>query len=160
MGAKRETLNSISRRDFIKSSIVAGRVVTSVASTGKAWGIIWWSSHDIDPGVKGFNPLEYTLGLLDLDNKPKPMGSKFATLARELRRNPPPAAPRRLALVIPDNGLSQKNWPPDWTYGRAFMNLVARGNTPAIVLESRAQDKEHLRARGIEELIRLAQAGG
>jgi len=135
------------------------RVVASVAGTGKAWGITWWSSHDIDPGVKGFDSLEYTLGLLDLDNKPKPLGRKFSALARELRRKPPPAAQRRLALVIPDRGLSQKNWPPDWTYGRAFMNLVARGNTPAIVLESRARDKEYLRARGIEELVSLAQAG-
>jgi len=135
------------------------RVVTSVASTGKAWGITWWSSHDIDPGVKGFNSLEYTLGLLDLDNKPKPMGRKFAALAREMRRIPAPVVQRRLALVIPDHGLSQKNWPPDWTYGRAFMNLVARGNTPAIVLESHARDKEYLRARGIEELVPLALAG-
>jgi hypothetical protein len=135
------------------------RVVTSVASTGKAWGITWWSSHDIDPGVKGFSSLEYTLGLLDLDNKPKPMGRKFAALARELRRSPPPAAQRRLVLVIPDHGLSKKNWPPDWSYGKAFMNLVARGQTPAIVLESRARDAEYLRARGIEELVLLAKAG-
>ena len=135
-------------------------VVTSVAGTGKAWGITWWCSHDIDPAVGGFASLEYTLGLLDLDNKPKPMGRKFRELARELRRNPPTVVPRRLALVIPDHGLSQKNWPPDWTYGRAFMSLVARGDSPAIVLESRAHDQEYLRARGIEELVPLAQAGG
>ena len=134
--------------DFMEHSI------RNVMSTGKAWGITWWCSHDIDPSIKGFDDGEYILGLLDLQNKPKPMGRKFAQLAAEFKRSRFVAAPRKSALVIPDYGLSQKSWPPDWKYAAPYMNLINRGVDAAIVLESRAQDKEYLKARGITELIR------
>lgn len=129
--------------------------VRNVAATGKSWAITWWASHDIDPAIKGFNSLEYTLGLLDLQNKPKPLGRKLAALAEEFRRTPPQFVPRPLALVIPDHALSRKTWPPDWTYGKPYMTLVAQGKTPVIVLESRAHDQAYLQARGIRELIPL-----
>jgi hypothetical protein len=133
------------------------RTVRNVASTGKAWGITWWASHDIDPAIKGFASLEYALGLLDLQNKPKPLGRKFAELAKELRRTPPEIPPRTLALVIPGRGLSHKTWPPDWTYAKPYMTLVTQGKRPAIVLESRAQDEAYLKARGINELIPISK---
>jgi endo-1,4-beta-mannosidase len=132
--------------------------VRNVVSTGKSWGITWWCSHDIDPAIRGFDSLEYTLGLLDLQNKPKPLGRKLGALAEEWRRTPPEIADRPVALVIPDHGLSQKTWPPDWTYGKPYMDLLAQGKRPAIVLESRTQDEEYLKARGIKELIPLARA--
>ncbi|MGB9458558.1 MAG: hypothetical protein WCB12_21090 [Bryobacteraceae bacterium] len=127
--------------------------VRNVAATGKAWGITWWCSHDIDPAIKGFDRGEYQLGLLDLENKPKPLGRKFAALASELRRSPPEIVPRKTALVIPDRGLSTKPWPPDWRYAKPYMDLISRGETPAIVLESRAGDQDYLKARGITNLI-------
>jgi endo-1,4-beta-mannosidase len=132
--------------------------VRNVVSTGKSWGITWWCSHDIDPAIKGFDSLEYTLGLLDLQNKPKPLGRKLAELAEEMRRTPPEIAGRTVALVIPDRGLSQKTWPPDWTYGSPYMDLIAQGKRPAIVLASRAKDEEYLKGRGITELIPLSRA--
>jgi len=134
-------------------------VVRNIVSTGKVWGITWWCSHDIDPAIKGFASLEYGLGLLDLQNKPKPLGRKFAAMASEIRRASPEIAPRKTALVIPDRGLSAKPWPPDWTYATPYMALVSRGEPPAIVLESRAGDQDYLRARGIANLIRLAPSG-
>jgi hypothetical protein len=36
------------------------------------------------------------------------------------------------------------------------MNLIKRGVTPAIVLESRAKDADYLRTRGITELLPCA----
>ncbi|MEJ2007124.1 MAG: hypothetical protein P8Z30_03045 [Acidobacteriota bacterium] len=120
--------------------------VRNVAETGKSWGVTWWSSHDIDPAIKGFDSLEYTLGLLDLHNKPKPLGRKFASLAKELRQSPPEIAPRPVALVIPDHGLSTKPWPADWTYATPYMDLLAQGKKPVIVLESRAKDEPSLKA--------------
>jgi hypothetical protein len=36
------------------------------------------------------------------------------------------------------------------------MNLINRGVSPAIVLESRATDADYLRARGISELLPCA----
>jgi len=129
--------------------------VRNMAATGKAWGITWWCSHDMDPAIKGFDKMEYMLGLLDLQNRPKPMGRKFAELAAELRRSRPEPAQRKTALVIPDRGLSTKPWPPDWKFASPYMKLIDRGVSPAIVLESRSKDEDYLRARGISDLIPL-----
>jgi len=90
--------------------------VRNIARTGKAWGITWWCSHDIDPSIKGFDSLEYGLGLLDLQNHPKPLGRKFAALAAEFRHSLQEITRQKTALVIPDRGLSTKAWPPDWMY--------------------------------------------
>ncbi len=131
------------------------KTMRNIAATGKAWGVTWWCSHDIDPAIKSFDKMEYVMGLLDLENKPKVIGKKFAGLAAEMKRNPPEAVTRTSALVIPDEGLTQKSWPPDWRYAKPFMDLIDQGVTPAIVLESRAGDAEYLRSRGIEKLIPL-----
>jgi endo-1,4-beta-mannosidase len=133
------------------------RTIRNVADTGESWGITWWSSHDIDPSIKGFASLEYTLGLLDVHNRPKPLGRKLAALAKELRQTPPEIASRPLALVIPDRGLSPKTWPPDWTYAKPYMDLVTQGKRPTIVLESRARDEAYLKVRGIRDLIPMAK---
>jgi len=134
--------------------------VRNIVNTGKSCGVTWWSSHDIDPNIKGFESVEYTLGLLDLQNKPKATGRKFAVLAEEYRRTPPETPDHPVALVIPDHGLSHKTWTPDWTYGKPYMDLVVQGKRPTIVLESRAQDEEYLKARGIRELVPLAKVKG
>ena len=127
--------------------------VRNIAATDKAWGITWWATHDIDPGIKDFNQLEYNLGLLDLANKPKPLGKKLAALAAEFKRTPPPVQPRPLALVIPDTGLAPK--PTDWRYATAYMKLIDQGKSPQVVVESRATDESYLRSRGITELVRI-----
>ena len=127
--------------------------VHAIASTGQAWGITWWCSHDIDPAIKDFSDYEYGLGLLDLNNRPKPMGRQFAALAAEFRKNPPVPLDRPLALVIPDTGLTTKPWPSDWTFAAAWMKLLNDGHRPAIVLASRAQDQAYLQQRGIRQLV-------
>jgi endo-1,4-beta-mannosidase len=138
-------------------SSYADFTVRNTAETGKAWGITWWCSHDLDPAIKGFNDLEYTLGLIGQDNKAKPLGRKLSTLAAEFRDRPTSSTRRKTALVIPDKGLSQKPSPPDWTYGSAYMKLVSQGKKPCIVLASNAHDEEYLRARGIHETIYLSE---
>jgi hypothetical protein len=132
--------------------------VHNLARCSNLWGITWWCSHDIDPKIASFGSYEYTLGLLDLSNRPKPQGKEFATLAHELRTGRPAPTTSRIALVIPDRGLSQKPWPSDWRYASAWMNLMTVGKDPAIVLESRAKDQNYLRLRGITSLIPLTQA--
>ena len=131
------------------------QAVRNIAATGKAWGITWWGSHDIDRADKSFDHYEYGLGLIDQQNRPKPLGKKFAELAAELRRTPQPVLPRTTALVIPEFGLSRQDWPPDWRFAGPYMKLIERGIVPAIVLESRANDEAYLRARGITELVPL-----
>jgi endo-1,4-beta-mannosidase len=133
------------------------RTVRNIAATGKAWGITWWGSHDIDPADKSFDAYEYSLGLIDQQNKPKPLGKRFAELAAELRRTPEPIAARSTALVIPEFGLSKQSWPPDWRFAAPYMKLVERGIVPAIVLESKAGDAAYLKARGITTLVKLPE---
>jgi len=133
-------------------------LVRNAVGTGKLWGVTWWCSHDFDPSIRGFDDLEYQLGLLDREGRPKPLGRKFAALAAELRDVPQNAGSRATALVVPDRGLSTRTWPPDWSWGKPFMKLVERGKNPAIVLASRAKDEDYLRQRGITELIPLDQA--
>ncbi len=134
----------------------ARQVLENAADTGKLWGITWWCSHDVDPSVKGFQSLEYTLGLIDQKNHVKPLGIVISKLAEELRGKTFSSTQRKTAMVIPDTGLSTRTKPSDWTYGAAFMNLLERGKKPCIVLESRAKDEEYLRSRNVTELISLA----
>jgi len=129
------------------------KLVRNGVSTGKLWGITWWGSHDIDRGIKGFANLEYPLGLIGQDNKPKPLGRKFAALAAEMRKAARMDSRRAVALVVPDYGLGLNASGPDWTYGDKFMKLVEQGKTPAIVLESRSKDEAYLSSRGIKELV-------
>jgi hypothetical protein len=129
--------------------------VRNIAATGKAWGITWWGSHDINRANKSFDHYEYELGLIDQQNKPKPLGKKFAELAAELRRSPQPVVQRSTALVIPEFGLSKEAWPPDWKFASPYMKLLDRGITPAIVLEGRIHDKAYLKERGITDLVSL-----
>ena len=127
--------------------------VRNIIATGKVWGITWWCSHDFDPSIRGFDKSEHEMGLLDLQNNPKPTGKKFAELAAKFRRSRSEATPRKTALVIPDRGLSTKPWPPDWKFAMPYMNLVNKGIIPTIVLESRSKDEDYLRVRGITKLI-------
>lgn len=124
--------------------------------TGVVWGFTWWASHDIDPAIKGFAAPEYGLGLIDQKNHVKPLGRIVSEVARECRRQSFPPARRRVALVVPDTGLSDR--PNDWTYATAYMNLIAKGKKPCIVRESRRNDKAYLKSRGVAELISLADA--
>lgn len=150
----------LSRRVWVEETNIPAEFMEpmfrNLLATGKAWGITWWCSHDIDPSIKSLDNGEKDLGLLDLQNRPKSIGKKFAELAAELRRTPPATSRRKTALVIPEQGLSTKAWPPDWKYAMAYMKLIKRGLAPAIILERRSRDADYLRARGITELVPLA----
>ena len=137
----------------------ASRIVHNAAETGKAWGITWWCSHDLDHAIQGFDSLEYSLGLIGRDNKPKPLGKRLSSLAGELRGRIYSKVDRQVALVVPDVGFGTNPAQPEWKYGDAFMKLVEAGKRPSIVVESKADDQAYLRARGITEFVRLPQTG-
>lgn len=117
------------------------------------WGLTWWCSHDLSPRLQGLSAMERGLGLLDQANDPKPAGARVARLIGELRRSPPQPLPRPVALVLPDDQFAAVAAPPDWRFAARFMELVAGGLRPAIVLASRATDTAYLQARGISELL-------
>lgn len=133
----------------------AEQTIRAAASCADLWGVTWWCSHDLPPHLHGFAPLEYDLGLLDRHNRPKPVARRVATLIQELRRTPPTQPARAVALVLPDDLFAQAPAMPDWRFGARFMELIADGLCPAIVLASRRNDQAHLAARNITTLIDL-----
>lgn len=86
-GASLEWMTQEEAPRFMEASVRHG------IEGGISW-FTWWCSHDIDPRYQ-FISLEYDLGLLDLDNKPKPQALLFRDLAREMAGRPVafPAAP-------------------------------------------------------------------
>jgi hypothetical protein len=127
--------------------------IRNAATCAGVWGFTWWSSHDLNPRLKGFSKLEYDLGLLDSANRVKPSGQLVSKLIREFHRQMPEVLPRPVALVISNGLLSTRPYPPDWKVAKPYMDLIAQGVRPAIVLESRLQDATYLKARGIKEFV-------
>jgi hypothetical protein len=97
--------------------------------------------------VPNLNPLEYDLGLYTNDRKLKPAGQALKNLVAEFDRTPPKPQPRPAAIVVPDADPTRGN--------DRFFALADAGKRVGFVLQSRAGDANHLKQRGITELIRL-----
>ena len=131
--------------------VVAATLATS--SVAGLWGVTWWCSHDIDRSLKGFDELEYDLGLITARNEVKPLGALLRDVIAAVRCGEAGGAvPRPVALVLPDAAL------PDLTFADEFFALIDSGLRPSIVLASRAGDVDYLAQRDIAEL-RVAAAG-
>jgi hypothetical protein len=120
--------------------------VRHAVSCDRLFGITWWCSHDVNTRFSGFNKLEYDLGLYTNDRKIKPLGRLYRDLIAEFDRRPPAVHPRARALVIADNAGADDVLP-------RYMAAVENGAGPQIVLESRANDKTYLQARGIRSTV-------
>jgi hypothetical protein len=135
--------------DWIPEAYISEYATTlleNAAACQNVWGFTGWCSHDIDPAMKGFLSLEYTLGVFDQQNRVKTLGKALSKLADEWRKNPPAVISRSVVLVINDKGLSKKGDVADWSIAKQYMDLVSRGVRPAIVLESRAGEQRDRRA--------------
>jgi endo-1,4-beta-mannosidase len=133
--------------DFAESTIRA------VATCTNVWGCTWWCSHDIHPGMQGFDLIEYDMGLLDGDNQVKPTGIRLKQIIQEFKANPPTPIARNTALVLPDNTFKISTDKKGWQYVSKYMEYASQGVHPSIVLESRSRDVRYLDSRGITELI-------
>jgi endo-1,4-beta-mannosidase len=114
------------------------------------WGVTWWCSHDVSRELADVPELEYSLGLLTSDRQPKPAARALARFVGERRGYAP--APRATALVV-DTVPGRSVCAPGGPVFEAFARLIADGARPTTVLASRADDKEHLAARGITEVV-------
>ncbi|MGW3632075.1 glycoside hydrolase 5 family protein [Streptomyces sp. NPDC005122] len=114
------------------------------------WGVTWWCSHDVSRDLADFPELEYSLGLLTSDRRPKPVARTLARIVGEGRAHRPCA--RTTALVV-DTAPGRSGCAPGGPVFEAFARLTADGARPTTVLASRADDKEHLAARGITEVV-------
>ncbi|WP_327433830.1 glycoside hydrolase 5 family protein [Streptomyces sp. NBC_01236] len=119
------------------------------------WGVTWWCSHDVSRDLADFPELEYSLGLLTNDRQTKPAGETLARIVKEVRPQTPAA--RTTALVV-DTAPGRSVCAPGGPVFEAFARLTADGVRPTTVLASRADDKEHLVARGISEVVTPGQA--
>ena len=129
----------------------AEQMIRNAATCDTVWGFTWWCSHDLSPRLKGFDPGEYTLGLLDHKNRVKPVGSHLAQLIDTLKKQPVQPVPRPAALGLPDD-LFDEPGEAYWRFVDAFMDLLRDGIRPAIVLHSRSTDQNYLAARGITKV--------
>ena len=83
--------------------------VTDGVAQGISW-FTWWASHDVDKRFD-FNPFEYSLGLMTVDNQIKEQGRMFKRLADAYRGKP---------VIIPDQPLppppTQRNSEATWQW--------------------------------------------
>ncbi|MCQ4203250.1 cellulase family glycosylhydrolase, partial [Streptomyces coelicoflavus] len=118
------------------------------------WGVTWWCSHDVSRALADFPELEYGLGLLTNDRRPKDTARALASAARAARDGARPApAPRTTALAVPADPAARSACAPGGAVFDAFFRLVADGARPTTVLDTRAADTGHLAARGITEVV-------
>ncbi|MGW8885927.1 glycoside hydrolase 5 family protein [Streptomyces sp. NPDC055749] len=120
--------------------------VRNTLSSSDVWGCTWWGSHDIDRSLTGFDPYEYELGLLTVDNEVKPVGAALAELVAELRREPPHPLTRTTALVLTKGA-------ENMDAADRFFRCIEDGVHPALVTAERAHDEAHLAQRGITQVL-------
>ena len=144
--------------EFIEKTII------ETLSCGNVWGFTWWCSHDIEKKYKGFEPLEYELGLFDVNNKIKPSGEKIKEVILNIKANPIKSLIKNQAIVLPDDYFAKKMLTRElseplemvgWCLGKQFMDYIDLGIRPALVLESKSKDLEYLKKRGITQLLEI-----
>ena len=113
------------------------------------WGVTWWCSHDISREFAGFQELEYSLGLLDIDNNPKASGLVFQNYIEEFQtKEITPYKPTK-ALVVKETKWGET----DRTNADRYASQVEKGIYPAFILPEKVNDTAYLNMRGIEEII-------
>ncbi|MFF3454950.1 glycosyl hydrolase [Streptomyces sp. NPDC002730] len=127
------------------------------------WGVTWWCSHDVSRSLADFPELEYSLGLLTNDRQVKPAGRTIARIVEEWRGKEHSPAPRTTALVVDtgdeETAPQRSTCAPGGAFFEAFARLTVQGVRPTAVLAGCAEDKEHLAARGITEVVTPGQVG-
>ncbi|QGH70669.1 cellulase family glycosylhydrolase [Pseudactinotalea sp. HY158] len=144
------------------------RSLAHALDTERLWGVTWWCSHDVSRELADFPALEYDLGLIDSQNRVKPVGRAFAAAAATARKQAAVPAPRSTAVVLdvpdlePGAGYSANGrevCAPGGEFFEAWMRLAIAGGRPTAVLASRVDDAAHLAQRGITEVVHPADLG-
>jgi endo-1,4-beta-mannosidase len=102
-----ESLTAKQQAEWLEKAVLAA------IDAGVSW-FTYWDSHDVDRRF-GFNPLEYSLGLLTNDGRVKEQGRVFKQLADSYRGKPvvfpttaPPSPP------VNQNATASWQWMLDW----------------------------------------------
>ncbi|WP_439380947.1 glycoside hydrolase 5 family protein [Amycolatopsis lexingtonensis] len=134
------------------------RTIEAALTTTDLFAVTWWCSHDVSRSLADYKDLEYSLGLLDTENRVKPLGRRFAELIAESRRHPP--QPRTVGVVVDvdadDRPLSRAALGPGGAVFERWHELRERGAAVTVVTSTTAGSPAALAARGIRELDREA----
>ncbi|MFC4947745.1 glycoside hydrolase 5 family protein [Pseudonocardia sp. GCM10023141] len=142
----------------------ARRTLEHVLDCHGLYGVTWWCSHDVGRELLDFPELEYSLGLIDQQQRVKATGSVVAAFAGARSALAAPAA-RAVGLVLEAGATSgddlhaplRATCAPGGAFFEAWMDLAIAGHRPAVVLAPFAADPAHLTARGITHLIQPAE---
>ncbi|MFD9700450.1 glycosyl hydrolase [Lentzea sp. NPDC059081] len=136
------------------------RTVEAALTTTDLYAITWWCSHDVSRSLGDYKDLEYSLGLLDTENRVKPLGRRFAELISEAKRGVRPT-PRTVGVVVDVDGdlpLSRAALGPGGAVFERWHELRERGVDVGVVTSTTAASPAALEARGVREVDRAAVA--
>lgn len=114
------------------------RTVRAARDTERLFGITWWCSHDVSRDLGDYKELEYSLGLLDNDNRLKPVGEAFAEVVAEARSTQAPSPLARTCAVVvevdeTDLPRDRTSLAPGGVIFDAWHGLAERGFRPGVV---------------------------
>ncbi|WP_431835630.1 glycoside hydrolase 5 family protein [Cellulomonas sp. Y8] len=141
----------------------ASRTIAAALTAPDLYAVTWWCSHDVSRDLADYKDLEYSLGLLDTDNRVKPLGRRFAEVVAEARRGALPLAePRTVGVVVDvdedDRPVSRVALAPGGAVFGRWHELRERGAAVTVVTSATAADPAALAARGVTELVRVEHA--
>ncbi|MFD7311872.1 glycosyl hydrolase [Promicromonospora sp. NPDC059942] len=137
------------------------RTIEAALTTDDLYAITWWCSHDVTRDLADYKDLEYSLGLLDTENRVKPLGRRFAEVIAEARAagSRPASSGRPVAVVVDvdadDLPLSRPSLGPGGAVFERWHALREEGVEVAVVTSAAAADPAALEVRGIRELVRV-----
>ena len=135
------------------------RTVEAALTTPDLYAVTWWCSHDVSRDLGDYKDLEYSLGLLDTENRVKPLGRRFAELIADARGGALPGPQARTVGVVvevdeADRPLSRPSLAPGGAVFELWHTLREQGAAVTVVTGTTAADPAALAARGIDELVR------
>lgn len=125
------------------------KTLENCESDRNIWGVTWWCSHDISQQFGGYVDFEHNLGVIDINNNPKPAGLIFKEFIEKYKNMIIPEIKPTKALII-KQGTGEES---DYTNAERYMNLIDKGIYATFVTEEKSKDREYLLKRGIEEII-------
>ncbi|SOC88745.1 Endo-beta-mannanase [Curtobacterium sp. 314Chir4.1] len=136
------------------------RTIAATLTTERLHAITWWCSHDVSRHLGDFKDLEYSLGLLDVDNRVKPLGRRYAEVVADARRAAPAPTPRTAAVVVEvdheDVPLRRSDLAPGGPVFDRWHRLRAAGEAVTVVTSRTAADPAALAARGVTRVVEAA----
>ncbi|MBF4605972.1 glycoside hydrolase 5 family protein [Curtobacterium sp. VKM Ac-1393] len=136
------------------------RTVAAALTTERLHAVTWWCSHDVSRDLGDFKDLEYSLGLLDVDNRVKPLGRRYAEVVADARRAAPTPTPRTSAVVVDvddaDLPLHRTDLAPGGAVFEHWHRLRAAGEAVTVVTSRTAADPAALAARGVVRVLETA----